>query len=96
MGCQTQCKAHKKEQLLSSVAEEAIVKWILKLDDWGFPPRLDRLWEKVNVLAKGEERKRYGQATSALPPHIGQNWITQFLNQHPELAARYARRIDHQ
>ena len=60
MGRQTRHKAHEKEQLLSSAAEEAIVKWILKLDDWGFPPRLDRLWEKVNVLAKGEERKRYG------------------------------------
>ena len=76
MGHQTRRKAHEKEQLLSSAAEEAIVKWILKLDDWRFPPRLDRLWEKVNVLAKGEERKRYGQATSALPPHIRQNWIT--------------------
>ena len=87
MGRQTRCKAHKKEQLLSSAAEEAIVKWILKLDDWGFPPRLDCLWEKVNVLAKGEERKRYNPATSALCPHIRRNIITQFLNRHPELAA---------
>ena len=28
--------------------------------------------------------------------HIRQNWITQFLNRLPELAARYARRIDRQ
>ena len=42
-GRQTRRKAHKKEQLLSAASEEAIVKWILKPDEWGFPPRLDRL-----------------------------------------------------
>ena len=31
MGHQTRRKAHEKEQLLSSVVEEAMVKWILKL-----------------------------------------------------------------
>ena len=96
MGRQTRRKAHEKEQLLSAAAEEAIVKWILKLDDWGFPPRLDRLWEKVNVLAKVEDSGRYDQATGTPPPHIGRNWITQFLDRHPELAARYAWRIDRQ
>ena len=86
MGRQTRHKAHEKEQLLSAAAEEAIVKWVLKLDDWGFPPRLDRLWEKVNVLAKLEKGTQ----------HIGRNWITHFLDRHPELTARYARRIDRQ
>ena len=33
MGHRTRRKAHEKEQLLSAAAEEAIVKWILKLDD---------------------------------------------------------------
>ena len=31
-GRQTRRKAHEKEQLLSAASEEAIVKWILKLD----------------------------------------------------------------
>ena len=44
--------------VLSAATEEAIVKWILTLDDWGFPPRLDCLWEKVNVLAKAEKEAR--------------------------------------
>ena len=62
MGRQTRRKAHEKEQLLSAATEEAIVKWILKLDDWGFPPRLDHLWEKVNVLAKVEKEARQQEA----------------------------------
>ena len=39
---------------------------------------------------------RCDQATGTPSPHIGRNQITQFLDRHPELAARYARRIDHQ
>ena len=42
-GRQTRRKAHEKEQLVPSASEDAIVKWILKLDEWGFPPRLDHL-----------------------------------------------------
>ena len=98
-GRQTRRKAHEKEQLLSAASEEAIVKWILKLDSWGFPPRLDRLWEKINVLAKAEKEAQQAQAEGSarlVYDHIGQNWITQFLDRHPELAARYARRIDRQ
>ena len=44
-GRQARRKADDKEQLLSAATEEAIVQWILKLDSWGFPPRLDRSWE---------------------------------------------------
>ena len=33
--------AHIEQQLLTPVEEKAIVRWIKKLDDWGFPPRLD-------------------------------------------------------
>ena len=95
MGLQTRRKAHEKEQLLSAATEEAIVKCILKLNDWGFPPRLDRLWREVNVLAKvvKEARQQEAQAEGSrrlVYDHIGQNWITQFLDRHPELAARYA------
>ena len=91
-GRQTRRKAHEKEQLLSAASEEAIVKWILKLDSWGFPPRLDRLWEKINVLAKAEKEAQQAQARAEgsarlVYDHIGQNWITQFLDRHPELAA---------
>ena len=80
-GRQTRRKAHKKEQLLSAASEEAIVKWILKLDGWGFPPRLDRLWEKVNVLAKAEKEAQQQEAQAEgsarlVYDYIGQNWIT--------------------
>jgi hypothetical protein len=43
-GRQTRQKSREGDQILSPAAEKAVVKWILKLDDCGFPPRLDRLW----------------------------------------------------
>ena len=62
-----------RQQLLSAATEEAVAKWILKLDDWGFPPRL---WEKVNVLAKvgKEARQQEAQAEGSrrlVYDHIG-------------------------
>ena len=68
MGRQTRCKAHKKEQLLSSAGEEAIVKWILKLDDWGFPLRLDRLWEKLMFSQMGKKGRDMTRLPAPYPP----------------------------
>jgi len=42
-GRQSRQKAHEADQLLSPSSERAIVRWVLKLDDFGFPPRVDRL-----------------------------------------------------
>ncbi|KAH0612472.1 uncharacterized protein H6S33_008852 [Morchella sextelata] len=33
-------EAHVDQQLLTPIEEKEIVKWILRLDDWGFPPRM--------------------------------------------------------
>ena len=59
---QTRRRAYEKEQLQPVAYGEALVKWILKLDDWGFPPRLDRLWERFNVLAKVGKEARQQEA----------------------------------
>ena len=52
-GRQTRRKAHEKEQLLSAATEEAIVKWILKLDNWcdGCVPRARSLWHALAGFA---------------------------------------------
>ena len=36
-------KAHEEEQALSPAIEDALQKWAQKMDDHGFPPRLDIL-----------------------------------------------------
>ena len=89
---QNRRKAHEGDQILSPAAEKAVVKWILKLDDHGFPPRLDRLWQMVEKLARYEAEGRHNKVWD----HIGKNWITQFLNRHTSLASKLAVRMDRQ
>ena len=100
-GRQNRRKAHEGDQILSPAAEKAVVKWILKLDDHGFPPRLDRLWQMVEKLAINERealRARYEAEGrhNKVWDHIGKNWITQFLNRHTSLASKLAVRMDRQ
>jgi len=37
--------AHIKEQLLSTADEKAIVRWIVWMEEFGFPPRILTLWK---------------------------------------------------
>ena len=53
-GRQPRREAHHEQQIFSPAAEKAIVKWILKLDSFGFSPRVDILMGLVQHLAKDE------------------------------------------
>jgi len=98
-GCQNWQKAHQGDQVLSPAAERAVVKWILKLSDHGFPARLDRLWEIIEVVAVKEWellRARYEAEgrRNVVWDQIGKNWIIQFLNRHMDLASKLAVHMD--
>lgn len=100
-GRQNRSKAHEGDQVLSPTPEKAVVRWILKLDDCGFPPRRNRLWQAVENLAVTERealRARYKAEgrRNIVYDHIGRNWITQFLKRHPLLASKFAVRMDRQ
>jgi hypothetical protein len=60
IGRRSRQEAHQEYQIFSPAAEKAIVRWILKLDDFGMPPRLDYLMDSVMAMAK-EERFRQVQ-----------------------------------
>jgi len=51
-GRQTREIAHQEQHTITPAAEKAIVKWILKLDDFGFSPRIDHLMGMVRHLVK--------------------------------------------
>ena len=54
-GRQPRQEAHQEQQIFSPAAEKAMVKWILKLDDFGFSPGVDILMGLVKHLAKDDE-----------------------------------------
>ena len=78
-GVTTNRKSHTKQQLLSPTDEKAVIRWIKDLEQAGFPPRMDHVRQAATLIA-------------GKPP--GTNWITRFLNRHPELAARFTTTMD--
>jgi len=49
-GGESRVKAHIAQQLCTPAEEKAIVRWILKLEEWGFPPRISHVKEGVALL----------------------------------------------
>jgi len=72
--------------------EKALEDWCKKLDDWGFPPRMDLLRAMAGALAqiRAEEEEDPELA------HLGQHWLSNFLNCHPSLSAKFSTQHDRQ
>ena len=67
---------------------------VLKLDDFGFSPRVDILMGLVKHLGKNESRRQVQvQDFSEGKKTIGKNWITQFLDRHPIISTKIASHI---
>ena len=103
-GRKSRKEAHVHHQLFTPAEESAMVKWILKLDDCGFPPRLDIVWDFLNKMALPRRAKEKEELVAAgrneeaamLPLGVGKHFITRFLNRHTILACKFTSRIDRQ
>ena len=84
-GGQNRVAAHEGQQLITAAEERAIVRWIYRLELAGFPPRIEHVREAVLILRDDPED---------LDKVIGKNWITRFLNRHPELVAKFTSAFD--
>ena len=78
-GSQKRAIAHEGRQLLTPLDEKAVLHWITKLESWGFPLKIDHGKEAAKLLSGSE---------------VGKNWITSFLNRHPQLATKFTTQID--
>ena len=96
-GRQPRREARHEQQILSPAAEKAIVKWVLKLDSFGFSPRVDIFMGLVKHFAKDESQRQVQVQAFEEGKHIiGKNWISRFLDRHPILSIKFASRIDRQ
>jgi len=83
-GTPTRQQAREKQQCLSTIEEESLVKWINLMHDWGWPPRISTLMDMATCLlvAKGD------------PKPLGQHWYQNFLACHPDLKLKYSCNLD--
>ena len=101
-GCHNRQEAHQEQQIFTPAAEKAMVNWVLKQEEFGFPPQVDHLMGMAKNLAKEEKEWQVQIRTTAQgnnPPQInllGKNWMPQFLKRHSVLAVKFVSRIDHQ
>ncbi|KAH0603204.1 uncharacterized protein H6S33_008208 [Morchella sextelata] len=68
-GAKNRQEAHVEQQNLTPVEENAIKKWILKLDDWGFPPKHQYVKDMACDFLRSHgiqaRRRTYSQQTIA-------------------------------
>ena len=83
-GRPTRQQAREKQQRLSAVEEESLVKWINLMHDWGWSPRISTLVDMAKCLLSAKED------TEALDQH----WYQNFLACHPDLKLKYSRNLD--
>ena len=70
--------------LLTPPEEKAIVRWIFKIEECGFPPRISHVKEAIMLVKYGEGTKK----------SLGKNYLTRFLDRHPDLVARLSVSFD--
>ena len=75
--------AHESQQLLTIAEEKAVVRWIYRLEEFGFPPRTQHVKEAAALL-KGP----------TWTDKVGKNWITNFLHRHPDLVSKFSSQFD--
>ena len=85
-------KAHEEEQALPPAIEDALEKWALKMDEHGFPPRLDIFKAMAQELAE-KNAEQMGDPARA---KLGQTWLPSFLNRHPKVSSKFGSNLDRQ
>ena len=71
-------QSNAKKRKLQPTEEQALVQWILNLNQRGFPPQIIDVRRMADTLltARGQNPP---------PPPLGKNWAGRFINTQPEL-----------
>jgi hypothetical protein len=83
-GRKTAAARNQQFQRLSLEEEEAICDWILRLQAWGWPPRV----KQVRSIAKELLIKKSDDKP------VGINWPQKFLKRHPQIKTAYVPSLD--
>src|SRR5579862_760602 len=85
-GRQTRTEANEYNQLLSAEEEKELVRWIRRLTDSAYPPKLYAVREMVEAI-RIHRVIGVNDASIRLVCYedIGEQWVKRFMNRHSEL-----------
>jgi DDE superfamily endonuclease/Tc5 transposase DNA-binding domain len=86
--------AREKQQLLSEVQENTLVKWIKQLTIGGYPVTYALLREIANEIRSMNASPNFPNTKSFDHQKIGRDWVPRFIQRHPNLKAVVGRRIE--
>lgn len=75
--------ARESQQLLSNQQEELLKQWILDLETQGHAPTYTAIRELATIIS----------TNSGGPEKIGHNWISRFIQRHPEIHSKVGKKI---
>src|SRR5579859_5891169 len=93
----THVESNEANQLLTGAEERMLVKRCTELTENGLPPRKATIVEMAAEIIRRRDPRVYdGISPTDLLEHIqiGKEWPRRFLNRHPNLQVKWARRID--
>jgi len=93
-GAKARKLAHVHQQLLTPAEERAIVRWIVQLEEFGFPPRVRHVKEAIVLLKHPELDLEEEAIEGYFEGAIGKNYLTRFLNRHPDLVSKPSSNFD--
>ena len=74
---------------MTNAEENAIVGWIGRVDDYGWPPKIDYVKQMAIRFIKSDGIQKE-------EPKLRKTWINQFLDRHPSPISKFATWLDKQ
>lgn len=94
-GRKIRTKGHEKLQLLSAEEEKELVRWITRLTNQSYPPKPYTVREMAEAI---RTRRVIGindpSITRVSYPPIGKQWVSRFMQHHPNLDSIIAETIE--
>lgn len=90
-GVLTRQKAHSERRKLLFTEEEALIQWILSMDERGFAPRVSVVRKMADILISARITPSINASQT-----VGENWVRKFIGRHEQLKSKYTRKYDYQ
>ena len=86
-GAKARKLAHVHQQFWTPAEE----RWTVRLEEFGFPPRVSHVKEAIALLKLGLEEEAI---EGCFERATGKNYLTRFLNRHPDLVSKLSSNFD--